>query len=103
MPKIILEKINELNPNDDKAFYNKALVAYETKEYEKAINDLREALKIKFDVADYHYLLGTILEAQGDSKNAIYAFEKFLEYSTDETLKERIKLKTKSLYDGVIK
>jgi hypothetical protein len=26
-----------------------------------------------------------------------------MEYSTDETLKERIKLKTKSLYDGINK
>lgn len=97
----ILDKIIELNPQDDKSYYNKALINYEQKSYDIAREELINALNAKPTVADYHYLLGMILEAQGNSKDAIVAYEMFLQFSTDETLKEKIKSKTKAMYDGV--
>lgn len=97
----VLDKITEINSKDDKSYYNKALINFEQKEYDKAREELINALNAKPTVADYHYLLGMILEAQGNSKDAVVAYEMFLQFSTDETLKEKIKSKTKAMYDGV--
>ena len=67
------------------------------------MENLKNAIAIKPNCADYYYLLGTILDVIQQPKEAIWAFEKFVEFSTDETLKEKIKSKTKNLYDGVAK
>ena len=99
----LLDKITDENPNDDKAYYNKGLINFQLKEYETAVKDIFKAIEIDPTKADSYYLLGSVFEAYEKPQDAIYAFEKFIEFSTDETLKEKIKAKTKNLYDGVVK
>jgi len=99
----VLDKITDEKPQDDKSFYNKALINYEMKDYQNADSNLMKAIFISPNQADYYYLHGMVFEAMGNSKDAVYAYERFLENSTDETLKTKIQSKTKVLYDGIVK
>ncbi|MBQ7287586.1 MAG: tetratricopeptide repeat protein, partial [Candidatus Gastranaerophilales bacterium] len=99
----ILDKLTDVNPNDDKSFYNKALIKYNNKDYQNAYTDLISAIQVKDNNADYYYLAGMICEAQDKTQEAVAFYEKFLAFSTDETLNAKIKSKTKVMYNGLNK
>ena len=98
----VLDKAIECDNNDDKLYYNKALIEYELKKYDLALINVKKASVLKPLVADYFYLEGLILEADNNSKDAIFAYEKFIELTTDDLLKSQVQTKIKSLYDSLV-
>ena len=98
----MLDKAIEISPKDDKLYYNKAVIYYELKEYGKAVPFINKAIVINSNEADYHYLQGLNYEASDNKKEAIFAYEKFLELSDNKKLKETIQKKVKTLYDSLV-
>jgi tetratricopeptide (TPR) repeat protein len=52
-----------------------SLDLYKQKDYERSLNELSEALRIKFDFADANYSKGNIYNAIGDYKRAITEYQ----------------------------
>ena len=99
---IVLDKTIENNPNDDKLYYNKALIEYEKEKYDLADSDIKKALLLNTNDDDYNYLQGMILEALNNNQGAIFAYEKYIELSDDEETKTKVQAKVKKLYDMVV-
>ena len=99
---IVLDKAIENDSKDDKLYYNKALIEYEKGKFDLADSDIKKALLISADDADYNYLQGMILEALNNSQGAIFAYEKYIELSDDEATKSKVQLKVKNLYDSIV-
>ena len=97
-----IEKAIEISPKDDKLYYNKAIMLYELKEYDKTIPYINKAIMLNNSEADYFQLQGLIYEALDNKKEAIFAYEKYMELSNDEKIKETLQKKVKSLYDSLV-
>jgi tetratricopeptide (TPR) repeat protein len=74
-----LERAGAVDPTNDKAFYNLALVHIEMRKFERAKEDLKRAIATNPDVAGYHEKLGTVLMRLDDWEGARQAFEKAIE------------------------
>ncbi len=79
-----LERATAVDPTNDQALYNLALVHVELRKFDRAKQDLSRALKVNPEVAGYHEKLGTVLIELGDWNGAKEAFENAIE--KDETL-----------------
>lgn len=76
------EKLREaaaLDPTNDQAYWNLAIVDMETQRFDAARDDLRHAIDINGQVAGYHEKLGTVLMQLEDWDAARQAFERALE------------------------
>jgi tetratricopeptide (TPR) repeat protein len=74
-----LERAAAVDPTNDQAFYNLALVHIEMRKFERAKQDLNSAIAANPEVAGYHEKLGTVLMQLEDWAGAKQAFEKALE------------------------
>ena len=99
---IVLDKTIENDSNDDKLYYNKALIEYEKEKYDLADSDIKKALLLNTNDDDYNYLQRMILEALNNNQGAIFAYEKYIELSDDEETKTKVQAKVKKLYDMVV-
>ena len=98
----VLDKAIECDSDDDKLYYNKALIEYELKKLDLALVNIKKASILKPLEADYFYLEGLILEADNNPKDSIFAYEKYIELSQDENLKSQVQAKVKTLYDSLV-
>ena len=98
----VMDKAIEISPKDDKLYYNKALMLYQMKEYDKVIPNVNKAIMLNNIEADYFYLQGLTYEAQDNKKEAIFAYEKYMELSQDTKLKDTLQKKVKTLYDSLV-
>ena len=62
--------------SEAEVYVAQAIIDYEAKDYDKALDSLREALKVDPKNADAHYYTGLVLVAQKKPGEAIAAFEK---------------------------
>lgn len=74
-----LERAAAIDPTNDKAFYNLALVHIEMRKFEPAKDDLGRAIAANGDVAGYQEKLGTVLQEMKDWQPAKQAFEKAIQ------------------------
>ncbi|MCU0661269.1 MAG: tetratricopeptide repeat protein [Myxococcota bacterium] len=72
-------KAVSLNPDNEKAQHNLALVYISTKEYEQATRHLSKAVALNSGVALYHYQLGEVYEWAGQPEQAASSLEKAIE------------------------
>ena len=72
------------------------------KDFEKSLKNIKYAIDLKDNVADYYYLEALILDASNKTKDAIFSYEKFIELTDNESLKRQIQSKIKKLYDNVV-
>ncbi len=70
-----MEQAAAIDPTNDAAFYNLALVHIEQRNFNRAKEDLERALTIVPDAAGYHEKLGTVLMQLEDWNGAKEAFE----------------------------
>ena len=56
-----LERATEIDPTNDQAFWNLAIVHMEMNKFERARDDLQRAIDVNDEVAGYHEKLGTVL------------------------------------------
>ncbi|MEM9069477.1 MAG: tetratricopeptide repeat protein [Myxococcota bacterium] len=78
-----LERSTAIDPTNDQAFYNLALVHIELRSFERAKQDLQQAITINGEVAGYHEKLGTVMIQLEDWNGAKEAFEKSIELDPD--------------------
>jgi len=93
----VLDKSIELSKDDATPYYNKSLALYQLEKYDLALDNINNAINCNCDVADYFFLKGMILEKLGNMTEAIYAYEECASFSEDESAKEQIKQKVKTL------
>ena len=74
-----LEKATVLDPTNDQAYFNLAIVQIELRAFSAAREALDRAIVAKPDVAGYHEKLGTVLMELEDCKGAQTALESALE------------------------
>ena len=98
----VLDKALECAKEDDNIYYNIALIYYETKDFENALKNIQNAIVYDPSVADYYYLSGLIQENLENNKDAIFAYEKYIELITDEKTKANIQQHVKKLYDSLV-
>jgi tetratricopeptide (TPR) repeat protein len=79
-----LESATSIDPTNDQAFWNLAIVHMEMNKFERAKDDLQRAIDVNPDVAGYHEKLGTVLMELEDWEAAQTAFARAIEL--DETL-----------------
>ncbi len=79
-----LEDATSIDPTNDQAYWNLAIVHMEMQRYDAARDDLQHAIDIDDTVAGYHEKLGTVLMELGELDDAREAFEAALE--RDENL-----------------
>lgn len=79
-----LESATVIDPTNDQAFWNLAIVHMEMNKFERARDDLQRAIDVNPDVAGYHEKLGTVLMELEDWEGAQERFERALEL--DDTL-----------------
>lgn len=79
-----LRNATSLDPTNDVAYWNLAIVHMEMQQYEAARDDLRSALEIRPDSAGYHEKLGTVLMELEAWDDARAEFERAIEL--DENL-----------------
>jgi tetratricopeptide (TPR) repeat protein len=72
-------KAVSLDPENEKAHHNLAIVYIETKEYEQAARHLQKAIALTGDVAMYHYQLGEVYQWMGQHDQAASALRKCIE------------------------
>lgn len=68
-----------LDPTNEEAFYNLALVHMEMEHWEEAEENLNSAIALSADVAGYHYQLGSVRMKQEQYDEALAAFAAALE------------------------
>ncbi len=78
-----LERATAIDPTNDQAFYNLALVHIELRSFERAKQDLQQAITINGEVAGYQEKLGTVMMQLEDWPGAKEAFEKSIELDPD--------------------
>jgi predicted CXXCH cytochrome family protein len=71
----------EIDPENDRGYYNLALLLYEMGETEEAIVNFRKAVSLESNIIGVYYNYGLILQQQGKAKDAEYIFKKGLEKS----------------------
>lgn len=74
-----LERATGVDPQNDQAFYNLALVHIEMRKFEAAKDDLSRAIAVNADKAGYHEKMGTVLMQLEDWQGAKEAFTTALE------------------------
>lgn len=79
-----LERATAIDPTNDQAFYNLALVHIELAHFERAKEDLNRAISVNGEVAGYHEKLGTVLMQLENWNEAKEALEQAI--SVDEGL-----------------
>jgi len=60
---------------DAKEYYNRGYTYYQSKDYQKAIESYKEAIRIKPDYVEAYCNLGIAYKASGDNKNAIESYK----------------------------
>ena len=78
-----LERATAIDPTNDQAYYNLALTHIELRSYERAKQDLQQAITVNGDVAGYYEKLGTVMMQLEDWNGAKEAFEKVIERDED--------------------
>lgn len=68
-----------VDPENDQAYWNLAIVHMEMRKFEAARDDLQKAISINPDQAGYHEKLGTVLMELEDWSGAKQAFQKAVE------------------------
>ncbi|MCB9591318.1 MAG: tetratricopeptide repeat protein [Sandaracinaceae bacterium] len=86
-----LESATVIDPTNDQAFWNLAIVHMEMHKFERARDDLQRAIDVNPDVAGYHEKLGTVLMELEDWEGAQERFERALELD-DNLFKAHYKL-----------
>jgi len=74
-----LERAASIDPNNDQAYWNLAIVHMETRKYERARDDLQRAIAINPEAAGYQEKLGTVLIELHDWNGAKQAFERAIQ------------------------
>lgn len=74
-----LERATAIDRTNDQAFYNLALVHIELRHFDRAKEDLNQAIAINGEVAGYQEKLGTVLTQLEDWNGAKQAFQKAIE------------------------
>ncbi|HEY8428756.1 MAG TPA: tetratricopeptide repeat protein [Sandaracinaceae bacterium] len=74
-----LERATALDPTNDQAFWNLAIVHMEMHKFERARDDLQRAIDVKPDVAGYHEKLGTVLMELEDWQGAQASLRRAIE------------------------
>ncbi len=78
-----LERATAIDSTNDQAYYNLALVHIELRSFERAKDDLAQAIAANGEVAGFHEKLGTVLIQLEDWAGAKEAFEKSIELDPD--------------------
>ncbi|MFK7992147.1 MAG: tetratricopeptide repeat protein [Sandaracinaceae bacterium] len=86
-----LESATTIDPTNDQAFWNLAIVHMEMNKFERARDDLQRAIDVNPDVAGYHEKLGTVLMELENWEDAQAAFEHAIELD-DSLFKAHYKL-----------
>lgn len=86
-----LESASTIDPTNDQAFWNLAIVHMEMHKFERARDDLQRAIDVSPDVAGYHEKLGTVLMELEDWEGAQREFESSIELD-DSLFKAHYKL-----------
>ncbi len=73
-----LQLATTVDPTNDQAFWNLAIVHMEMHKFERARDDLQRAIDVNPDVAGYHEKLGTVLMELEDWAGAQERFERAL-------------------------
>jgi len=73
-----LESATNVDPTNDQAFWNLAIVHMEMHKFERARDDLQRAIDVNPDIAGYHEKLGTVLMELEDWEGAQERFERAL-------------------------
>jgi tetratricopeptide (TPR) repeat protein len=71
-----LERATAIDPNNDEAFWNLAIVHMEMQKYEPARDDLQKAIAISPEAAGYQFKLGEVMIQLSDWNGAKLALEK---------------------------
>lgn len=74
-----LERATAIDPTNDQAFWNLAIVHMEMHKFERARDDLQRAIDVNPDIAGYHEKLGTVLMELEDWEGAQRAFARAIE------------------------
>ena len=74
-----LERASQIDPTNDQAFWNLAIVHMEMNKFERAKDDLQRAIDVNPDIAGYHEKLGTVLMELEDWDGAQGAFARAIE------------------------
>ncbi|MCK9522587.1 MAG: tetratricopeptide repeat protein [Proteobacteria bacterium] len=72
-------KAVSLDPENEKAHHNLAMVYIETKEYDNAASHLQKAIALKDGEAIYHYQLGEVYNQLDNADQAVQQFQKALD------------------------
>jgi tetratricopeptide (TPR) repeat protein len=86
-----LESAASVDPTNDQAFWNLAIVHMEMHKFERARDDLQRAIDVNPNVAGYHEKLGTVLMELEDWEGAQRAFTRAIELD-EELFKAHYKL-----------
>ena len=81
---ICYEKIIETDNTNFKAFYQLGLTYAEKKDPKKALEYLKESLKLNTKFSPSFKAIGNILYESGNNKNAIKYYEKALEFDPSD-------------------
>ena len=79
-----LQLATTVDPTNDQAFWNLAIVHMEMHKFQRARDDLQRAIDVNPDIAGYHEKLGTVLMELEDWEGAQERFERAL--ALDDTL-----------------
>ena len=74
-----LESASTIDPTNDQAFWNLAIVHMEMNKFERARDDLQRAIAVNPDIAGYHEKLGTVLMELENWSGAQEAFQAAIE------------------------
>ncbi len=74
-----LESATAVDPTNDQAYWNLAIVHMEMHKFERAREDLQRAIDVNGDVAGYHEKLGTVLMELENWEGAQRAFARAIE------------------------
>jgi tetratricopeptide (TPR) repeat protein len=74
-----LERASAVDPTNDQAFWNLAIVHMEMNKFERARDDLQRAIGVSPEVAGYHEKLGTVLMELEDWEGASRSFARAIE------------------------
>ncbi|MBZ0120342.1 MAG: tetratricopeptide repeat protein [Sandaracinaceae bacterium] len=74
-----LESATTIDPTNDQAFWNLAIVHMEMHKFERARDDLQRAIDVNPEIAGYHEKLGTVLMELEDWQGAQRAFERAIQ------------------------
>lgn len=72
-------KAVSLDPDNEKAHHNLAMVYIETKEYDQAARHLSKAISLDGNVALWHYQLGEVYQWAGQPEQALASLQKAVE------------------------